>query len=77
MSSTDCVFCEIAAGRAPASIVYQDQTDQESRSAGHGAAASLTVMDITIHMTGEALLRATPTESPTGRNLAATQMETR
>ncbi len=26
-----------------------DQTDQESRSAGHGAAAGLTAMDITIH----------------------------
>jgi len=26
-----------------------DQTDQESRSAGHRAAASLTAMDITIH----------------------------
>jgi len=28
-----------------------DQTDQESRSAGHGAATSLTDMDITIHNT--------------------------
>ena len=26
-----------------------DQTDQESRSGGHGAATSLTVMDVTIH----------------------------
>ncbi len=26
-----------------------DQTDQESRSASHGAAASVTAMDITIH----------------------------
>jgi hypothetical protein len=25
------------------------QTDQESRSAGHGAATSLTVMDVTTH----------------------------
>jgi hypothetical protein len=28
-----------------------DQTDQDSRSAGHGAATSLTAMDITIHWT--------------------------
>jgi len=26
-----------------------DQTDQESRSAGHGAAARVTAMDVTIH----------------------------
>jgi hypothetical protein len=26
-----------------------DQTDQESKSAGHGAATSLTAMDVTIH----------------------------
>ena len=28
-----------------------DQTDQESRSAGHRAAASMTAVDITIHFT--------------------------
>src|SRR5438094_10138652 len=28
-----------------------DQTDQESRSAGHGAATRMTAMDITVHWT--------------------------
>ena len=35
-------------GDAVARVETGDQTDQESRSAGHGAAASVTVMDITI-----------------------------
>jgi hypothetical protein len=41
-----------------------NQTDQESRSAGHGAAPSLTAMDITIHATF--LPHDDPDASPAG-----------
>jgi hypothetical protein len=35
----------------PSCVETGDQIDQESRSAGHGVAASMTAMDITIHST--------------------------
>jgi hypothetical protein len=41
-----------------------DQTDQESRSAGHRAAASLTAMDITIAYGGMRRVTAGPADQP-------------
>jgi hypothetical protein len=46
-----------------------DQTDWESRSAGHGAATRLIAMDITIHAS---FLPHNADGQPAGRNLAVT-----
>lgn len=45
------LLCSAFPGNASISYATPSQADQESRSAGHRAAASLTAMDLTIHAT--------------------------